>query len=226
MRTWLMQFYAQCSTELTSNPVTGVKQMYDVLYALTPLRTALCSKADNGAYCVTQLPTPNALKNATSASSPPLTPNDIINSLVDKTTTLARRAAGVPVLSPNLTTYAAANVPFLFLQPASGAQAALSSSSQCTACTRNIMTAFINFESNTPYGPGLKGSMILSGQQALYDSVVKNCGLSFLSGAVQAAGGLSGGSLPSGAMHNVVTVTWGFLSIWIGILAVMISPIF
>jgi hypothetical protein len=223
MRKWLTQFYAQCRTELTSNPVAAVKQIYDVLYASNPLRTAICSKDDNGSYCVTKLPASNGLKNALSTGgSPALTPSD----LVQKQSTPARRAA-TTALVPNITTYQNTNLLFLFLQPDSSAQSSLQSSSQCTACTRNIMTAYINFESVTPYGLGLANSLLLAGQQKLYDAVTNTCGKTFLSGVVQAAGGLSsGGPLSSGAMQSVVTVSQGFLAVGMGVLAVLVSSIF
>ena len=225
MRKWLTQFYAQCRTELTSNPVAAVKQIYDVLYASNPLRTAICSKDDNGSFCVTKLPASNGLKNALSnGGSSAMTPTDVMNALVQGQSTHARRAA-TTALVPNITTYQNTNLPFLFLQPADGAQSSLQSSSQCTACTRNIMTAYINFESDTPYGPGLGGSLLLAGQQKLYDAITNTCGKTFLSGVVQAAGGLSsgGGPLSSGAMQSVVTVSQGFVAVGMGVLAVLVS---
>jgi len=226
MRNQLAQFSAQCYTELTSNPVAAVKQIYDVLYVLTPLRTAICSKDDNGSFCVTELPASNGLKNAISAGgSSASTPSDIMNALFQTSPTVARRAS-TAALVPNITTYQKTNLPFLFLQPASGTQSALQSNSQCSTCTRDIMTAYINFESNTPYAPGLAGSLLLASQQKLYDAITNTCGKSFLSGAVQAAGGLSGGTLSSGAVHNVATASQGFVAVGMGVLAVVVSSIF
>ncbi|KAI6118170.1 hypothetical protein F5141DRAFT_1096663 [Pisolithus sp. B1] len=83
------------------------------------------------------------------------------------------------------TTQSGSTIPilvFLFLEPSTD------STTLCTSCTRSILTSFITFESNTPYAPGLNNS-------ALYNSVQSTCGTNFLSGAVQAAGGLSGGIL-------------------------------
>ena len=225
MRTRLTQFYSQCSAELTSKPVAAVTQIYDVLYTLTPFRTAICSKDDSGSFCATNLPASNGLKSAISAGSPALTPNDIIKALVQTSPALASRAS-TTALVPNITTYQNTDLIFLFLQPASGSQAALQSSSQCTACTRNIMTAYINFESDTPYAIGLAKSLLLAPQQTLYNAITNTCGKTFLSGVVQAAGGLSGGTLPSGAMRNVATVSQGFVAVGMGILAVVIFSFF
>lgn len=43
----------------------------------------------------------------------------------------------------------------------------------------------------------------MSAQVALYTAVQNACGKSFLSGAVQAAGGLSGGVLGSGSIRSI-----------------------
>lgn len=221
MRTWLTRFYGNCSAELTSNPVTAVKQIYDALYALTPLKIAICSKDDSGKFCATELAASNGLKNAMSAGGSSMTPSNIINALAQTSPT-----ASTPALVPNTTTYQDTNLLFLFLQPTSGSQSALQSNNQCTACTRNIMTSYMNFESDTPYGPGLDKSGLLAGQQKLYDAITNTCGNSFLSGAVQAAGGLSGGTLSSGATYNVVTVSQGLVAVGMGVLAVVVSSIF
>jgi len=226
MRARLTQFYTKCPAELTSKPVATVKQIYDVLYTLSPLRTAICAKDDSGSFCVTNLPASNGLKNAISnGGSSALTPNDIIGALVQKSPAFARRAP-TTALIPNITTYQSTNLPFLFLQPASGPQPALQSSNQCTACTRNIMTAYINFESNTPYAPGLANSLLLAAQQNLYNAITNTCGKTFLSGVVQAAGGLSGGTLSSGATHSVATVSQGFVAVGMGVLAVVVFSFF
>jgi hypothetical protein len=216
MRQRLTQFYASCPTEITTNP--AVKLPYDVLYALYPLWTALCAKDDNGGYCATQLPASNGLKNAISTGGSSALSN-LINSLAEKAPT----GAGIV---PNITTYQNTNIPFLFLQPSSDSQAALPSNSDCTTCTRNILTAYVNALSTIPYGPGLAASLLLAGQPKLYSAVTNTCGANFLSGVVQAAGGLSGGTLSSGAMQNVVTLSQEFAAVGMGILAIMVSSIF
>jgi len=223
MRKWLSQFYQECSAELTSKPVDRVKELYDIMYMLTPLRTALCSKNDNGTYCVTQLPASNGLKGAISTSGSSVGEN-LVNSLVQKVS--ITRRADTTVTLPNVTTFQTTNLPFLFLKPAGGDQAALSSDDQCSTCTRNIMTAYINFESDTPYGPGLGESTLLGSQNKLYQAITHTCGGTFLSGVVQAAGGLSGGGLSSGAMQNVVTVSQSLVATGMGVLAVVVSSVF
>lgn len=48
----LADFYSACSAELTSSPNKQVRDLYDVLYTLLPMKLAICSKDDSGNYCV------------------------------------------------------------------------------------------------------------------------------------------------------------------------------
>jgi hypothetical protein len=162
----LSSFYAACSAELISNPNADVIRTYDVFYALTPFREAVCTKADNDKYCVTQM--------STSSSS----------SGVYK-----RGDAQTPAIIPNTTTYRESNLLFLFLKPQTP------SAQLCTTCTRNVLMSYINFETNVPYAPGLGKSPCMGGQPELYNAVQSTCGKNFFSGAVQAAGGISSGVL-------------------------------
>lgn len=165
-----------------SSPNKDVIQFYDVLYALTPFKTAVCSKDDSGDYCVT------SIASTTGQSSSTLTSlTKYVSSTVS--TALSRRADAQAVVSvaTNATTIAENNILFLMLQPT------LAKDSLCQSCTRSIITSYISYESKTPYAPGLANSVLLSGQQALYTAVSDTCGSSFLSGSVAAAAGLSGG---------------------------------
>ncbi|KAL1943272.1 hypothetical protein VTO73DRAFT_4347 [Trametes versicolor] len=60
----LADFYTACGPELTTSANKDVIKIYDVLYAIIPLRQAVCSKADNGQYCATQI-----AANSTASSS-------------------------------------------------------------------------------------------------------------------------------------------------------------
>ncbi|KAG1842389.1 hypothetical protein DFJ58DRAFT_806369 [Suillus subalutaceus] len=185
VRSQLMSYYSACSAELTTSLNTDVLRTYDVLYVLTALREAICSKSDNGQYCVTQL-------NTTSGSS----------------------ATGNVALATSNTQQALQQ--YLYTTPGSGASARrddtnlvflflnsnMNSTQLCTTCTRNILTSYITFESNLPYAPGLNNSLLLSGQSALYNAIMSICPSGFLSGAVQAAGGLSSGMI-SGSPRSI-----------------------
>ncbi|KAG0706194.1 hypothetical protein DFH29DRAFT_825087 [Suillus ampliporus] len=204
VRAQLMSYYSACSVELTTSVNIDVLRTYDVLYVLTPLRQAVCSKDDNEKYCVTQLNTTSsssATGNVALVTSPKqealqqylyTTPGSAVSSRRDVSNTTTTTA-----LIPNTTTYQDTNLVFLFLEPG------MNSTQLCTTCTRNTLTPYITFESSLPYAPGLNNSLLLSGQTALYNYILSACPSGFLSGAVQAAGGLSGGILGSGAPRSI-----------------------
>jgi hypothetical protein len=95
--------------------------------------------------------------------------------------------SGQDVLTPNFQALGSSNAAFLFLTPD------LSSDKLCTSCTRSIMTQYVSFESDISYAPGLKNSILLGGQAALYAAISQTCGATFMNNAVQAAGSLSDG---------------------------------
>lgn len=170
-------------------------QIYDVLYALIPFRTATCSKDDSGTYCATEI-----------AGTVP--------------TASSLYTESQEVVTPNFDSLNSTNAAFLFLDPT------LSTDKLCTTCTRAVLTSYISFESDIAYGPGLSNSVLLGGQSALYKAVVSGCGSSFLSGAVQAAGSLSGGllgdSTTSGASRAVGASAGGIATL-LGAVAVAVA---
>jgi len=160
----LADFYPACSAELTTQPNTAVLQIYDVLYALTSFKRAICTKDDSGKYCVTEMKAP-------------------ADGAISSRASLVRRANDTAI-TPNLDAYRKTNLPFLFLA------ATLDTAALCTTCTRNVLTAYIKWELDCPYAPGLAQSILLGGQSVLYAGVQDKCGSTFLNGAVAAAGGL------------------------------------
>jgi len=175
-------FYSACSDELVTNPNADVIKIYDVLYVVPAMRESICSKDDDGSWCVAKAtPTPGSSAESVQAALFTKSGDNII---------------------PNTSTFTTHNLLFLFLTP--------DSPDLCKTCTRNVLKAFINHESNLPYAPGLSNSQLLNTQAALYAGVQKNCGETFMMSEVTAAGGLSqnglngllgGGS--SGAMPHV-----------------------
>ncbi|KAF5375389.1 hypothetical protein D9615_007942 [Tricholomella constricta] len=195
----ITNFYSACSAELTSNPNTDVISIYDILYTISPLKTAACSKDDSGNYCVTQAKLPASGQTAAEV----------------------QQVLAGPSLAPNTTAFRTYNIPFFFLQ------SSLPSSELCNVCTRNIMTAYMNFEAKVPYAPGLGKSILLANQPELYQGIQSTCGSTFLSGAgVQAAGGLSGGTLSSGAVQNIVGAGQSFIAVGMGAIALIASSVF
>jgi len=82
------------------------------------------------------------------------------------------------------------------------------------------MTSYISWESDVPYGPGLSSSTLLAGQTPLYQDIISTCGKSFLSSAVTAAGGISGGVL-GGASRSIGIDFTGTVSSILGVAAAL-----
>jgi hypothetical protein len=192
IRSKITDFYSACTAELTTSKNKDVIRTYDTIYTLLPMRTAICSKDDSGNWCV--LATPGAGKKETSS---PITVGQVLASLFTTTTGGALRRRGPQAaIVPNMATYHDNNLPFLYYKPD------LDASTLCTTCVRLILTGYMTFESNVAYAPGLSNSQLLDTQPSLYDAVKNKCPASFLSGAVQAAGGLGKG-LSSAAVTTI-----------------------
>jgi hypothetical protein len=198
----IADFYSACSAELTSNRNADVLRLYDELYSLNPFMVAVCSKDDGGNYCATQTKLPDS--------------NDD-KDLIQKIIAIPSSNYNTPLLTPNITTFNALALPFLFLKP--------TTPNLCNVCTRKILNAYLTSESKAPYGPGLAQSSLLSFQSQLYSHILDTCGSNFLSeaGVVKAAGGLSAGPTSS-AVRAVVSHTHSFAA-GMGVLAVLVSLI-
>jgi len=160
IRGQLADFYPACMDELVTNPKAEVVKIYEVLYALPAFKDAICTKGDDGNFC--------AIVNRGAAN-------------VVLTRSLEARAEA---LTPNTKAYGAANLPFLFIKPDMPKEAL------CTPCTRNILSAWFNVESQLPYAPGFDSQTVLSGQKPLVAAITSTCGSNFFAGSVAAAGGL------------------------------------
>jgi len=202
IRTELASFYSACTAELTgSGANTNVQRMYDELYILNPLSTAITAKDSQGNYCVNKIPAAATSDSAVSSA---------LGSLTTSQSTLT---------VPNAASYDASNLLFLFSQPS------LNKTDLCTDCTRDIVSAYTNFMSSVPYAMGMSQSPMISGFSSLYDAVVNTCGSSFLSGAVQAAGGLKNGGSSSGA-ESFATVNLGAVGASLAAVAVAFATLF
>ena len=193
LRQTLSEFTKACSAELTgSNANAAVIRQYDVIYVLTPMKQAVCSRDDSGKYCVTQISDDSASSGAKLVDQGKQLDISKLYTDLEKSD-LQRRQSVVTqnhslALVPNTSTFRNEGIPFLYLTPQTD------SSRLCTSCTRVVLTAYINFEQSVPYIAGLPQSPLLGGQPALYVAVNGTCGPAFLSGAVQAAGGLANGN--------------------------------
>jgi len=200
IRVALSSFQTACNTELVSSHNAAVTTIYDVIYSIIPLLSAVCTKSDNGQYCVTNL----------AAVTPNATPPTLTSG-----TTLSTVQQYMGTTSPNATLFQAVNLPFLFLSQS------LNANELCTTCTRNIITSWIDFEQNVPYASGLSNSALLSGQTGVFNAINGACGVNFLSGQVQAAGGLSGGLTgPSSGASKAVVAQFGAVAVAMGAVVV------
>ena len=183
IRTQITNFFGACPDELTTKADQSIRNIYEALYTLLPLRQSICSKDDSGNYCVKGPSTTTRDFDEDST----LSLSKILALLYIKTDNgaLARRDEAVV---PNMATISQSNSMFLFFTPS------LSAAQLCVPCLRQIMSAYINFESDIPLPYGINSTVLLSGQLPLYNACQTKCPANFLSGAVEAAGGLSGSS--------------------------------
>lgn len=171
VRSALTSIYAACSSELAGGSNKDVLAIYDVLYTMLPFNKALCSKSDTGGYCAVSS---SGSSNIPTTDGSSMSAQQVLNNL--------------GTTSPNVDTFSKTNLPFLFLTPDA------SSDTLCTSCARNIMSAYLDFETNLDYAPGFSSSALLSGQKPLYSAIQSKCGSDFLDGSLQAAGAISTGS--------------------------------
>jgi hypothetical protein len=191
IRSKLTDFYSACSNELTSSSNPDVIRAYDVLYLLSPFSQAVCTKDDSGNYCVLEVgSSSNSTKTLLSSGPTDSSPSDGLWSPVSSGN--ARRGEEQVVI-PNVQQFRNLNLVFLGILPS------LSADQLCQPCTRNVLNQYIQFMSSIPYAPGISNSPLMGGETDLYNAVQQKCGAPFLSGSVQAAGGISGGVLGSGA---------------------------
>jgi len=189
IRSQLADFYPACMDELVTNPNPGVLKVYEVMYSLPAFQKVVCTKGDDGNFCAT-------------------VNRGVANVALTKRDLEARADA----LTPNTKAYAQSNLPFLFIKPDMPREAL------CTPCTRNILSAWFNFESQIPYAPGFDTQSVLSSQPPLVAAVQSTCGQNFFAGSVAAAGGLgnSGSIFDNAAVpkagSSVVAAVVGVLS--------------
>jgi len=217
IREKLADFYSACSAELTSAPNQQIRDLYDVLYVLTPFKQAICSEDDSGNSCL--LDGSNSSSNNTAL--PSQSSFDQIQKSLSYTpsngTSLSSQSEDA-VLA-NLTTFHNNNIAFLFRN------GTWDESNLCTTCTRSILTGYFNYESDSLYAPGLSNSQLLGGQDLLVSAIQQKCGVNFLNGAVQAAGGIKSGSFTSGAVKGVSDRFAGIMTVVAGGLTVAIASL-
>jgi len=185
---------ATCQRELDSNN-EQVKKIYDSVYAMAPFRKALCAKDDSGRYCLTQVPKSNGLVAGGMA------PTDVQKYI-------SSTSGGVTTV--NGTTFANQNVPFQFISKDSDAGVL------CTTCTRNIFTAWSDWESQVPYAPGVSNAMLFKGQSDIYSAIKTKCPANFLSTSGVVAAGAAGQGIGSKMLNGAERTAAGAAATLIG----------
>lgn len=201
IRTSLTNFYTECSSDLLgptgdgSDGNPGVIQIYDVLYLILPLKTAICTKVD-GTYCLNNSTsslssTSSSVSSSSSAPAPSassakratgLVAADLFKRAENTNVLLGRQASNSTQeqLEPSADSYRNSGLPYLFLQP--------DSSDICSMCTYNIIKGYITFETVTPYAIGIAHSPMLKGQLALWEKI-KTCPNNFAANLLNDATG-------------------------------------
>ncbi|QRW00818.1 hypothetical protein RhiJN_28836 [Ceratobasidium sp. AG-Ba] len=172
MRSALNDFADACRDDFASSDV--VLKNYDMMYSLTPLKSALCTKDPNTqSYCVL---------NAGSSSNTKRSASNIMYARDHLVNTYVKRGSSQTVFVPNTDTYRNSNLMFMFNSPD------MSSNDLCTECTKQIMSKYVAFESSTPHALGVAASPLLGGQVALWKSMQDKCPASYMSSVANAAG--------------------------------------
>ncbi|KAG8813111.1 hypothetical protein FRC17_001667 [Serendipita sp. 399] len=203
IREQLGQFYSSCRVDLLGQDGQGGKPaviaIYDVLYLITPLRGAICSKDSKG-YCINQLSgiSSSSSSGAASASSSASAaassvPAKRAEDLYKRQTTVDGQET-LGSFAPNTTTYNHDGLPYLFLTDRTPRE------KLCQPCTAKIVSSYVAFEDVTPYALGLAHSPILSGQFALWKKIKEQCGSDVVT---EILGSVSSGGSSSGALARV-----------------------
>jgi hypothetical protein len=227
IRTTLTNFYTECSVDLLgasgdgSDGNAGIIQIYDVLYLILPLKTAICTKV-NGKYCINDNISSGNATGSTSASASSSAPSPSASSakrdIGISASDLFKRTSGTNILlgrqtnsttqealTPSADTYRNSGLPYLFLKP--------DSSDICSDCTYNVIKGYISFETVTPYAIGIAHSPMLKGQLALWDKI-KTCPDDFATRLLDDATGTNGTTTSgSSRMMAVGNVMVGVVSV-------------
>lgn len=182
IRSQLSKFWNACGAELKSKN-EQVVALYDVLYLINPFHDAVCTTDDNQNYCILSIANSTAAKQASSTTSKRslLTEDPLLMPQ------LFERQDGSDDVSQTAQTIESgtdsqSNIAYLFLQPNS------EKNLLCSSCSKNIMAAYITFETSIPYAIGLSNSDQLKGQSALYKAMLSTCGKGFTTDINEKAG--------------------------------------
>lgn len=193
IRTQLSKFWTACSAELRAKN-EAVLNVYDVMYLLNPFQDAVCTKDTSNNYCLLSIANSSAADAATTATTSK-------RSLLTQDERLLAGSDGAALHRRQASTQAAEaatagnnkNIAFLFLQPDSDKTVL------CSQCSKNILAAYIKFETSIPYAIGLSNSQNLAGQSDLYKAMGTECGDDATTNVNELAGTTAFAAIRSGA---------------------------
>ncbi|CAO1630495.1 unnamed protein product [Sympodiomycopsis kandeliae] len=179
IRQYLSQFWGQCMSEIKAKN-KDVQDVYDVLYLINPFREAICSKDDDGNYCLTTVSTTATSSKRKRDALAALGPQYPSALEARQATTGQDATDSADTIDSG--SFSGSNIAFLFLQPTA------KKDQLCSTCAQNILASYIRFETSIPYAIGLSNSDILKGQSDLYKAGKKQCGDSWAKKVNQVAG--------------------------------------
>ncbi|WFD22240.1 hypothetical protein MEQU1_000906 [Malassezia equina] len=195
VRQFISQFWDQCADELEAGQ-SQVVQLYEYLYIFIPFRDAICTKNQQGDYCLSAL-APSMATNANSdmvqlyrRGVPNVDDNDVesdaywerVLPTIPRASRLATNVSGLPTLQPQQV--------FFFLSGSSPKD------TLCSECTTHVLASYIRFELSAPYALGLESSSVLQSQQAIYEQAKQVCGDAFVE-SLNAKAGIQAFSEPA-----------------------------
>lgn len=197
MRPKLTEFNNACSSDMQQSVL--IKNTYDMMYSLIPLKAALCTKdSKTQAYCVTN--------TGSGSSGSKRSLSNVLYARDHLVNTYVKRGSSQTVFVPNADTFRNTNLMFMFYSPD------MTADQLCTDCAQQIMSKWVAFESSTPHALGVGASPMLSGQTALYKAMNDKCP-ALMPAIVSAAGSPDSFSGASGiAASNTVTMFVGALA--------------
>ncbi|KAH8914956.1 hypothetical protein BT69DRAFT_1231025, partial [Atractiella rhizophila] len=171
----LNDFGSACEAEL--DPDTGIQTVrttYDLFYAYTPWRQALCAM-DTGSEtsCIKEIGTGDKAKDFDIA-------NYAGDALDAKNLYIQTTSGGVTAYVPNSETISSTNMMYMFISPK------MPSKMVCTQCTKTTLLQFLAFQSTVPHKTGIANSALFAGQSDLWDGLSGVCGSGFVN-AIQSA---------------------------------------
>jgi hypothetical protein len=176
IQTTVTNYYSACQSDMVSGNQPDLTRTFELLYALPPLRNAVCSKDATGAYCLS-----SAKKNGGHADTQ------------------------APTNQVNLQSWSSSHIHYLFIN------ADETPEQLCTACTKQVLTAYVSYENVLPFPMGMSSSVLLKDQKALWSAITAKCPADFTQGILSAANAvpvdISNVAAQNGASSVVLSTT-------------------